>query len=320
MNDTPPLIWVLADDRMGNVNQAVGVAESLGVAFEIKNIRYDKHGRLPNIIRGAGLLGIDLKNSSELKAPWPDIVIGAGRKTAPVSRYIKKISGKTKLIQLMWPGFPYGDFDLIVTPKHDNKKAGGRIINSIGAPNRISHKIMEAKKAEWQTKFAHLPSPKVALLIGGNTKMGEFTADHAHDLVNKLELFFAGREGALLITNSRRTSANATEILKKEIKIPHHFHDVSSADENPYFGYLACADVIITSGDSISMCSEACTTGKPVYIYAPENITPEKHRNFHKNLYASGCAKPLDGHLTSWKYSPLNDASYIAEIIRKNYF
>lgn len=320
MNKDNPVIWVLADDRAGNVNQALGVAEALDIPFEVKQINYTKSARLPNIIRGASLMGIDLAKTSELDSPWPDIVIAAGRKTAPVARYIKKISGgKTKLVQLMWPGFPHGDFDLIATPKHDDIAPGGRVINTIGAPNRITQKILDSKREKWLKEFAHMPSPRIAVLIGGTTKKGKFTEEHAHDLVDKINLFMQEKGGSLLITNSRRTGEKPTEVIKHGIKCKFHFHDFHSSNENPYFGYLAISDAIIVSGDSISMCSEACSTGKPVYIYAPENITPDKHRNFHQNLYEKGYAKPLTGEKSRWKYTPLEDAKKLAEIIKENF-
>ena len=45
---SPAGIWVLADDRVGNVSQCLGVAEALGLPYEIKTIRYDRLGALPN--------------------------------------------------------------------------------------------------------------------------------------------------------------------------------------------------------------------------------------------------------------------------------
>jgi mitochondrial fission protein ELM1 len=316
-----PIIWALTDDRIGNVNQVLGVAESLGIPFERKEIRYNKHASLPNIIRGKTLLGIDLQNSTPLTPPWPDIVIAAGRKSAPVSRYIKhKSGGKTKLIQLMWPGFPSSDFDLIATPQHDKIKPGGNVINTIGAANRINSDVLRNHYDKWQEKFAHLPSPKVALLIGGNTKKGDFTGQHAYDLVNKIAQFFKDKPGSLLITNSRRTSEQTTKILQEGIKTENYFHDWRSGNENPFFGYLAVCDAIIASGDSVSMCSEACSTGKPVYIYTPENIPQEKYKQFHQNLYNAGYAKPLSGLWDDWNYTPLNDAKMIADLIKKKYF
>ena len=39
------------------------------------------------------------------------------------------------------------------------------------------------------------------------------------------------------------------------------------AAENPYFGYLALADRLIVTCDSMSMLTEAIVTRKPVFIY-----------------------------------------------------
>ena len=52
-------IWLLTDDRAGNVNQLLGIAEALGEPWERKEIRYNRWVRLPNLLRGAGLIGID---------------------------------------------------------------------------------------------------------------------------------------------------------------------------------------------------------------------------------------------------------------------
>ena len=39
------------------------------------------------------------------------------------------------------------------------------------------------------------------------------------------------------------------------------------APENPYFGYLAIADAFIVTFRSMSMLTEACSTGKPVHMF-----------------------------------------------------
>ena len=47
---------------------------------------------------------------------------------------------------------------------------------------------------------------------------------------------------------------------------PRHVHHWG-AQENPYFGYLALADRIVITGESVSMLAEANVTGKPLLIY-----------------------------------------------------
>ena len=44
-------VWILADDRAGNVSQLLGIAEALELPFERKDIRYDAWIKLPNFLR-----------------------------------------------------------------------------------------------------------------------------------------------------------------------------------------------------------------------------------------------------------------------------
>lgn len=320
MNDVKPTIWILADERAGNNNQAIGVAEALGFPFEIKQLVYNKCARLPNFIRGASLRGIDPEKSATLAPDWPDMVFSAGRKTAPVARYIKKQSGsKTRLIHFMWPGFPAGDFDLIAVPEHDNIPQKGNVVLTTGAPNRVNAAMLQEAREKWLSQFAYLPAPRIALLLGGSTKKNTFTEQHAYDLAKKASIFMSGKRGSFLVTTSRRTSDEAARVLKHNLRAKFYFHNYKTGGENPFLGFLAVCDAIIVSGDSISMCSEACSTGKPVYIYAPDDLIPEKHQRFVKNLYAHNNAKPLGRELSTWKYTPLEDTAKIAALIREKY-
>ena len=37
---------------------------------------------------------------------------------------------------------------------------------------------------------------------------------------------------------------------------------------NPYPQFLAHADMLVVTGDSVNMTGEACATGKPVYVFS----------------------------------------------------
>lgn len=87
------------------------------------------------------------------------------------------------------------------------------------------------------------------------------------------------------------------------------------ATENPFFAFLGLSDAVVVTGDSTSMCSEACATGRPVYIFAPPGNTAHKHKHLHQRLYELGYAKPLTGEFSVWSYPPLNAASMIAQAI-----
>ena len=56
--------------------------------------------------------------------------------------------------------------------------------------------------------------------------------------------------------------------LSHDLEAPHYLHHWRAGDnDNPYFGILGLADKFIVTADSISMLSEACATGKPVYMF-----------------------------------------------------
>ena len=77
------------------------------------------------------------------------------------------------------------------------------------------------------------------------------------------------------------------------MKIKSIFWDINDKTANPYYGFLAHGDLVVVTGDSVSICSEVCSTGKPLLIYAPKDITQKKHDIFHKLLIKKGIAKYL---------------------------
>ena len=120
--DTSALrVWALVDERAGTAAQCLGVAQLLGLPFEEKQINYAPAAGLPNSVLGASLTGLKRESRDQLRAPWPDLVIAAGRRSAPVARWIKHQSGgKCFLAQVMFPGRSGADeFDLIAVPRHD---------------------------------------------------------------------------------------------------------------------------------------------------------------------------------------------------------
>ncbi|CAA7611474.1 putative nucleoside-diphosphate-sugar epimerase [Magnetospirillum sp. LM-5] len=316
MSETAP-IWVLTDDRAGNVGQCLGVAEALGLPFEVKDIRYGRLGGLPNLLRGASLTGITASSAAALVAPWPRVVIAAGRRTAPVARWIKRRSG-AMLVQIMDPG-PGGraEFDIIAVPGHDEcRLTGGYVLPITGAPHRVTPAKLAQAAEMWAPRFAHLPRPWVAVIVGGATRRRPFTPAMAAELGRRAGDLAGG--GSLLVTTSRRTGAESEQALLAAIPQPSFIHRWGAAGDNPYFGFLALADALVVTGDSVSMACEACASPAPVYLFAPDGWVVAKHARLHAQLYALGLARPLNAgtRLERWSHPPLNAAADIAAAIR----
>jgi mitochondrial fission protein ELM1 len=312
-------VWVLADSAAGHANQALGVAEALGVPFETKTLSYSKLAVLPNALKGATLAGLDKASRAALAdGPWPALVISAGRKTAPVARWIKRKSGgTTRLAQIMFPGSTgLGEFDLVAVPAHDRPHAAPNLMTVTGAPHRVTEAKLEEARARWAATFAHLPRPWVALLVGGSTRKRPFDAKLARELSSRMARLMEGTGGALLVTTSRRTPPEAEAALLETLAGPRWVYDWRQGGENPYFGLLALADAVVVTGDSMSMCCEASAPGGPAYIFAPLGWASAKHERLHRELYAKGLARPLEGKLALWRHPPLNAALEIAAFIR----
>jgi len=319
---SPKKIWALLDERQGNTSQTLGVAEALGVPFETKRIRFNPLIRLPNFFHTRSTIGMTAASRALLEPPWPDVVISTARRLGLVASYIKSRHPSCFLAQIQWPGWPTSQYDLIATPSHDNIPAGKNVFITLGAPHRVTPALLEEKARVWKDKLSHLPSPLIAVLVGGSTRSKDFSALQAHKLATSAAALANSLGGSLMITTSRRTSEKATQALK-EISCPHYFHAWRDEDPpavNPFYGFLGLADAVITTGDSISMCSEACATGKAVFVYASDEFVSSKHQQFIQALYDHKLARPLleTGNTLFTPAYQLDDAEVISTRIKNS--
>lgn len=313
---THPIIWVLLDDRTGNRSQALGVASALGLPFTEIELQYGPAAKLPNVILGASLNGLATSSKNALKAPWPSLIVSAGRRTAPIARWIKKQSdGDLHLVQIMDPGSGSDDFDLICVPAHDQPVMKPNTIVIAGAPHTMTLAKLAKSKEIWSDRLNAAKTPRIAVMIGGSTRRRKFSDEMAIELCRQANQVAALHGGSLLVTTSRRTG-DAVNTISTTLGESAMLHRWDSKDDNPYAGYLALADGIIVTGESVSMCSEACATGKPVYIYAPPDLITSKHGRLHQALYDGGYAQPFAGQLDlDWAPERLNVADRIAKEI-----
>ena len=316
---TAPGVWMLADDRPGNVNQALGLAEALGEPFSVKVVGYGQLARLPNWLLPANLAGLTKASRETLVPPWPDVIIGAGRRTARVGRWVKKRHPDVVLVQLMWPGSADG-FDLIAVPEHDRVPDDPVVMRTLGPPHRLTAERLRLSAAKIAENLEGLPRPYVVCLVGGTSKHVTFTREDARSLVRGARTLAAERGGSLLVTTSRRTgegcAAALAEVLREDAACRHWLHRWRPQGDNPYLGMLGSADAVVVSADSASMCTEACAAGRPVFLHMPRAGAPDKFAKLHQRFRDLGCLRTLG---TAWfevDEVPPNAAFAVADAIR----
>jgi mitochondrial fission protein ELM1 len=78
------------------------------------------------------------------------------------------------------------------------------------------------------------------------------------------------------------------------------------------------AKYIVVTCDSISMISEAATTGKPIYVAQMPTIkNNQRFKNFFNLFESLNIIKELNNSVENWTYKRLNETNKIAEQIKE---
>jgi mitochondrial fission protein ELM1 len=293
--ETPPRVWVLADDRPGNTTQSLGLAEALGWPFEQKRLAMRALSRAHNRWLGASRAGIDPQRSAPLEPPWPDLVIAAGRRTAPVALWVRERSGgRTRTVLLGRKGGDFAElFDLAVTPRYCRLYPHPRRLEIAAPLHRASHaRIAEAR--ERFADFASFPSPRIALLVGGSSGQYRVGPEEATELGRAVMEMAQRAGGSVLATTSRRLGAPATRALCDALAGAALVHVWRPDDPaNPYLGMLAWADAFVITGDSESMLAEASAQGRPLFVARfPERTSFRALARLREWVWRRGGAAP----------------------------
>jgi mitochondrial fission protein ELM1 len=308
-------IWVLTDNRTGNSVQAIALAESLGVDFTIKTLKYNFWAKLPNFLLAHSCIYTTAETQKSLKTNIPPkLIISSGRRTAGIAAYLKSIYKDVKLVQIMKPNINTNVFDLIALPQHDVfRDSKSNIIRTIGALNNIPTRIAQYNSILPMHNF-------IGVLIGGNTKEYCFSEKDTKELATILEKMLTDTGAMAYITFSRRTPDNLKKIFTKKFLSPNLIYDPTiSTKDNPFLGILKYSKFLIITSDSVSMCSEAASTGHPLYIYTPDGFTSKKHKYFVQQLIDLGIARPLTTKtptLEEYSYIPLNEVAKVAKAVK----
>ncbi len=305
----------MTDGKAGVEVPCLGLAEALGFEPVVKRVQVTKpwHWLPPRLIPNP--LGAIGPKRDSLEPPWPSLLISSGRQAVAPAMAIRGLSaGATFTVHIQNPAVDPARFDVVVAPRHDRLEAPN-VIATTGGLNRVTEDRLAAAAARFAPRFAHLPRPRVAVMIGGDNKAYRFTGAVARALGARLAELSRREDAGLLITASRRTGAKVMAILREALAgLPVEIWD--GTGENPYFGFLALADAFVVTGDSVNMVTEAATTGKPVYVAALEGGSA-KFRRFHGALREAGITRPFEGRLERWSYPALRDTERAAIEVRR---
>lgn len=302
--------WILSSGLIGCENQCLGVIERLGIETEIKKIK-------PSMaISLFAPYGTPFLNP-QVREPWPDLVIAAGRKTIPYLKYIRKASKKEcKTIYLQDPRIDSKEFDIVWAPEHDSIE-GNNVIKTITSPNRVTNELLNYHHDEWLDKLLKLKGPFIGFLIGGKSKAYNFNDAECEKIIQALN-FVISNGYTPLITLSRRSPKKLSNRIKNLlINEKNLFYD--GQGDNPYFAILKASEIIITTPDSANMISEAINVPKPVY-YIDIKSNSKRFNKFINTLVNSGHIRPFENNIDYFQNKKLDPTKEIVDYIYKNLF
>jgi uncharacterized protein len=304
--------WLITDGKAGLNVQVRGVADALGLAYEMK--RVEPRGPA-KYLAPWGPVGRREKfgtPQSQFAPPWPVIAIASGRASIPYIRALKKMAGLATFSVVLEDSRSGSNIaDLIWVPNHDRLR-GANVLTTPTSPHSFSPDRLAALRAHMPADIAALKTPRIAVVLGGKNAVYRFTDDDDARLAASLKSL--GALGAsFMITPSRRTHARLMRAVEAATEGSPRIVWNAEGD-NPYPHFLAHADALVVTADSVNMTGEACATGKPVYVFEP-SAGSAKFTRFHTALRELGATRPLPPRveaLPDWTYDALNSAPRIA--------
>jgi mitochondrial fission protein ELM1 len=154
------------------------------------------------------------------------------------------------------------------------------------------------------------------MIVGGKSNSHDLPAARASAMAAETAAAVRALGGSLLVSFTRRTPAPARKMLTEGLAgVPGWIWD--GTGPNPYFAFLAAADIILVTEDSTNLATDAATTGKPVHVLAMAG-GGRKFERFHEDLRSRGVSRPFDGALSTWSYAPLDETNRAAaEVLRR---
>ncbi|MBU2540604.1 MAG: mitochondrial fission ELM1 family protein [Candidatus Omnitrophica bacterium] len=343
-------ILILDDGKLGHLRQSEAVAEilarvlrrkKLSAKIEIVNFKFkskfakvifDFLLKIFNLSFARGVLS--QKSFERLFSFCPDFVISAGESCAGLNLILSRES-QSKSIVIMRPSFfSVKSFDLVISPKHDRIKQRQNVVKVLGAPNIIDSAYLKNNSKIITQQFSIDEDDKrlkIGLLLGGNTKNLKLDRQLVEAVCDQILGAGKRHNAQILLSTSRRTPADAEAVIKEKFKDNDLVKLLVIANEKniPHTvgAILGLCQIVVVSSDSISMVSEAVSSGKYVIVFRLRSkTTMTKHERFLLNLKQKGYIYFADSGIEKiiseiWMNKPpqekLQDAKLIEEAVER---
>ena len=290
-------VLVLSDGKAGHLNQSLAVARQIQKARTAQGYKVSDTNIVIADVRFKNKFSRPLLSACAAFATWrchgcmrcmkfclekgtyeflmkcyAEFIVSCGASLEAVNIFMAK-ENNAKNIVIMKPRVAFGlnKYSLAIIPRHDNPPRVKNVITTSLAPNLIN---AEALKNDGEGLKRYIGMPKgeaVGLFVGGDNPEFSLTKEIIDKVIDGLYKFCGEHNAEILATTSRRTPPEAEKVLKARLKDYPKCKLLIIANENnlgeAVGGILSLSKVVAVSEESISMISEAVSSGKKVVVF-----------------------------------------------------
>lgn len=270
----PIAVWLLSDGAPGHLSQSRGIVDALAtrravevstIELKVRSTLWKRLGRLalPHIRDASGwfrrIYGV---------APPPGrpaLIVSSGANTLLANALLARLHRAPNVYSGTLKGYDAAAFDCVfsvvplgVTCNH--------VLPLPPVPGELARPLPPAPGGE----------PLIAVLIGGDGAGYAFKDEDWRAFAAGLATLARRENARLLLTTSRRTGAAAETLLREHLPAELLADAVwwSQAPRKVMRDFLAAAQAVVVTEDSLSMVAESLYSGRPVLSVAPAVAQP----------------------------------------------
>ncbi len=274
MTRLPLEIWLLSDGLPGHASQSEGIVRALAADREVRVSRIATSLRSKALRSPARFLANRVPAlRGHLAGPFyrfagvpdtrPDLIVSAGGNTLAANLALARRHGSPNVFSGTLKGYDPGLFDLVIT-----------VTPIAGARNNLVLDLPPTDITPGSPRTTR--SGLLAALIGAPGAGYAYTPDEWSMLAGQMNRISTTTGNRWLVTTSRRTGKAIEQLLEQGLD-PAHVAEAVWYARRPakvVSRFLAEADAVLVTEDSLSMVAEAIYSARPVVTLQPRIMNP----------------------------------------------
>ena len=270
----PIAVWLLSDGAPGHLSQSRGIVDALATRRAVEITTIELKVRSP-LWKRLGRLALPRIRDA---AAWfrriygvapppgrPELIVSSGANTLLANALLARMHRAPNVYSGTLKGFDPAAFDCVfsVVPLG---VACNHVLPLPPVPGELARPLPAAPGGE----------RLIAVLIGGDGAGYAFKDEDWRAFADGLAALSRRENARLLLTTSRRTGAAAETLLREHLPAELLADAVwwSQAPRKVMRDFLAAAQAIVVTEDSLSMVAESLYSGRPVISVAPAVAQP----------------------------------------------